>query len=688
MRKTLATLSLLLLGLNNSFAQWQKLNMPEGGEITKVEALPSNPDTWYAIGKHQLFITQNAGTTWTPMVVTGVSGNVAFYDFTLGAKNYALTDGRLYTISGNQLTRINTFQPSGTAERIFTEGNTILVLCRSGFGLSYELMISHDNGLNWTIEALGQNEELITVIPLNYQGTLHLFACTSSEVRHSTDTAKTWNSINTTVLDGKMLVDMVINNNMLVVLVNDNNHVYTRTLDNPAWSEMNQGLQPTAQFNKLYNAAGKLFLKETTNNQIHYYQNTWVPATGNTDSTHVSYIGGIANKYLLATSIGVAQSTDNVNTIQYKNNGIAHHDLFDVLIENQAIYLASLSGLYQYNPATQQTTNITPQSNDREFKRITKIGNTYVAQSSQSIYTSTNGTTWVNKTPAELTPNTYQIRSVAFKNNTNEMVIITEWDNRIFHSSDAGNAWVELPNAPTSANLATFKGDSLVVFSADGKIHYYVNNTWSDNNKINYDFSNQQAIASTSYGSFVSSSSGGIFKLNANWSDGTLINFDTNNPGAGSTMLTTLNDTLFVLNYFGLHYTTNGISWTPISTSQTATAFGGPNNIVINNPYVYLPTANGLYRQPLSNLSSGLTPPQYDELSFQVYPNPAADKLFIQTKTQGKLTVSIIDITGQLIRQQEIGTDNSISLDEFKQGLYFLQITSSTGTYMHKFIKE
>lgn len=75
-----------------------------------------------------------------------------------------------------------------------------------------------------------------------------------------------------------------------------------------------------------------------------------------------------------------------------------------------------------------------------------------------------------------------------------------------------------------------------------------------------------------------------------------------------------------------------------------------------------------------------------NELSGQlkVYPNPATDKLQIQTDLQLK-DIEVADITGRLLY---ITTAKTIDCSGFANGVYFIRATTEKGIIIKKFIKE
>lgn len=59
---------------------------------------------------------------------------------------------------------------------------------------------------------------------------------------------------------------------------------------------------------------------------------------------------------------------------------------------------------------------------------------------------------------------------------------------------------------------------------------------------------------------------------------------------------------------------------------------------------------------------------------FSMYPNPANDNLLIQLSNATEASVKIVDVLGNVVYHDAIGTSRNISTDEFKSGVYFVMI--------------
>jgi hypothetical protein len=127
------------------------------------------------------------------------------------------------------------------------------------------------------------------------------------------------------------------------------------------------------------------------------------------------------------------------------------------------------------------------------------------------------------------------------------------------------------------------------------------------------------------------------------------------------------------------------------------------NSIIANaNGQNYTAKVNGNYAVIVSRLgckdtsvclninSVGIL--ENETLAFNVYPNPAANKLNITTNSNIK-TVLIYNVTGQLVKEINYENNNlkkiSLTIDNLAQGIYFLQIIDEVNAKQtSRFIKE
>ncbi|WP_445454143.1 T9SS type A sorting domain-containing protein [Flavobacterium sp. 25HG05S-40] len=60
-----------------------------------------------------------------------------------------------------------------------------------------------------------------------------------------------------------------------------------------------------------------------------------------------------------------------------------------------------------------------------------------------------------------------------------------------------------------------------------------------------------------------------------------------------------------------------------------------------------------------------------------VYPNPSTSVIYFQTEVNlGDEKISIFNVSGQLVAQKQITSDNALDLSELSNGIYLIQFTN------------
>ena len=82
-----------------------------------------------------------------------------------------------------------------------------------------------------------------------------------------------------------------------------------------------------------------------------------------------------------------------------------------------------------------------------------------------------------------------------------------------------------------------------------------------------------------------------------------------------------------------------------------------------------------------------LTNNSFSEISFNLYPNPVSETLFITSKNNLIEKIAIYSINGKLVLSEKEKV-NQLDVSSLSNGLYFVEITSENGTAIQKFIKQ
>lgn len=103
--------------------------------------------------------------------------------------------------------------------------------------------------------------------------------------------------------------------------------------------------------------------------------------------------------------------------------------------------------------------------------------------------------------------------------------------------------------------------------------------------------------------------------------------------------------------------------------------------------WTQFPTSNSYLPFKLVNDATGIEQTALGKLN--LYPNPATDKLYLQSEELVK-TISIIDLSGKrvLLMKPEMSGEIAIPVSELSAGTYILQSVTENGTKVSKFIKK
>jgi hypothetical protein len=122
-----------------------------------------------------------------------------------------------------------------------------------------------------------------------------------------------------------------------------------------------------------------------------------------------------------------------------------------------------------------------------------------------------------------------------------------------------------------------------------------------------------------------------------------------------------------------------------------------------NSTIVQLPDENGVLTWYLSDLTAavnlnfeqniGIANPSAPAMNMEVYPNPASNQISWNIKTQeaSNVSVSLIDINGKVVFNKSINGkivayNDTLSLVDFANGVYTLQVTTNKGTSSQKVV--
>ncbi len=148
-------------------------------------------------------------------------------------------------------------------------------------------------------------------------------------------------------------------------------------------------------------------------------------------------------------------------------------------------------------------------------------------------------------------------------------------------------------------------------------------------------------------------------------------------------------DKVFIATEDGTFYSTNnGDNWLDISDGLESST----QCLTITNNTLYAGTYNkGVYRLDLDFLGVDDYRHTSSDKIFEVYPNPASDKLTITAKEalSDEYSVKIMNETGRTLisRQSLFQTSADINISDLSPGMYFVIISCGDNVYYDKLIK-
>jgi ligand-binding sensor domain-containing protein len=128
----------------------------------------------------------------------------------------------------------------------------------------------------------------------------------------------------------------------------------------------------------------------------------------------------------------------------------------------------------------------------------------------------------------------------------------------------------------------------------------------------------------------------------------------------------------------------DGLQWASINTGLTDST--GIYALTISGNTLFAGTsAGGVWKRTLSEL--GIKEINNNGSNIVIYPNPATDKLTIES--QHKSAIEILNIQGQIIMQQQLQQGKTdIDISGLTKGVYVLRMFSNDNTGVTRIVKE
>jgi hypothetical protein len=103
------------------------------------------------------------------------------------------------------------------------------------------------------------------------------------------------------------------------------------------------------------------------------------------------------------------------------------------------------------------------------------------------------------------------------------------------------------------------------------------------------------------------------------------------------------------------------------------------NNYYVDSTMVRIDTAAAV----------GIIQVSENGIDMKVYPNPAADKIYIDMCSNEKADIALFDVFGkEVMRETLTKSKTELRLAELPEGIYFVKVSSSAGTVTRKIVVQ
>jgi len=678
----------ILIG-NFANAQWQKCNGPYTGSIN---CFTSNANIIFAGSSNGIYKSYNAGQTWVE-VSNGLIQKNIYALGALGTKIFAATQDSGMFVSSNMgaqwmpvnnlpykhISSIVTYNSklyiSADGVGVFYSqdtGSTWISINSSGlylgisdlavndtaiFAATYNgLYQSYDNGITWQQSVLPMLG--LQMIKIKAKGS-KIAATSGNGVFISDNNGQSWNAANNDSLVYCTAFPILLSDSCLIIGTIDCGLL--RSFDNGMhWEHLNSGIT-SYRINNLFMSDSILYVGSNGGGVYKSVNNgnNWTLANeGITNSNVYSITGSGNNLYAVNWDDGLYKSTDNGVNWSYLIHTIDNNWILKVFSKANYLYALTDNGIYR---SDDYGNNWVRRNNGIDSinyaTSITSSGNNLIVgrEWGGGIYTSVNnGTNWLLNTNLPYGPYHKILNFTTIADTVYALTI-----HGILKSTDAGVNWSTI----YEPDIMEFQMIDICISG---------NNIIVSKYPLIY-------ISGHYYGWY------GISNNNGNtWTD---LNITPNMPAI--TSMVSNSSFIFAATSSGIFMSiNNGYNWIDITYNIDNLSM---NNVIINDNYLIVSTTNGgMWRRPLSDFVGITENTPNNKLS--LYPNPATNSLTLnlaQLKSLQNTTVSIYDIQGKLLMQQNIyQLQTELNIAAFAKGIYFVKVTNDKETIQTKFVKE
>ncbi|HEX9600511.1 MAG TPA: T9SS type A sorting domain-containing protein, partial [Mariniflexile sp.] len=132
------------------------------------------------------------------------------------------------------------------------------------------------------------------------------------------------------------------------------------------------------------------------------------------------------------------------------------------------------------------------------------------------------------------------------------------------------------------------------------------------------------------------------------------------------------------------------VNWsTPLVISPTVFM-----DVTLSNIPLYVPAgseedyeAAGVWKNFIITTSLGTTDFEWNK-SVKLYPNPAQNRIIIETQTLTHPFLEIYDINGRVLQKQDLAQSNTVNIENLPSGVYLFKIKSKEGSSTQRVLKN
>ena len=640
-------------------AQWQHLNVFKASTIYNVN---SNGSNIIASSNNGVFISSDSGATWNFNNISGAVCGVtssSFVDSTIYISGY--TGGYYYSNDNGANWSIGNYTLYYVKIRTIYKKNNILIA-----GTDHGIYLSNDNGTNWTLSntSLPNNIDINSVIVKDTT----IYAGTNKGVYISNNNGLNWALCNNGIPN--ISVNTLVLNNTTLYAGTDSG-IYKVANNSNNWTKINNGTNLNNIISIIFKdtiimSASKYYGIYTSNNN----GSTWFESNNGFTNTTINSLSIYGSKILCGTQFsGLFESTDNGASWSSVDINSTYCDNFIKLASHNSV----IYGATGYNGV------FVSKDNGNTWSSINKglpvnIYVSSIAANDSTLFLGTNIGLYTLKLDGvsqwiSCFTQPYTISSIFIK----DSIVAVGTGPDLFCSTNNGKNWINLMNPNFSNNIWNITIiDSTLYLQTDISIikiflngQYWTNlgqhlpSTCFDPKLLGVSNNYKIYINEDFYDSTYTSSNNGM-----SW-DALKIGFPVHD-------LAFKDNNTFIATDNGVYLSKdNGINWQQINTGFP---YLWTETFTINDRYIYVTNANGIWRRLLSEIVGIEEPKLLGIETLKAFPNPATNQTTIsytQLINEGEL--QIYNTLGQLVYEEKLASGSSqkeINIESFKAGLY------------------